>query len=164
MDTCNQLRPTRSSRLRRRRWLTVLAAAAACALLVSACGGDDAGASGPPAVSIQEPTDGQAVGDTFEVRFAINFPIGEPDTGRDHVHLYYDGNMAEGEYGIAYSDTFTVDDLPPGRHELEAFVAHADHSVTDAHSDPITVDVGAAGSGTDTTDAPPATSGGGFDY
>ncbi|HEX5096863.1 MAG TPA: hypothetical protein VFX21_12645 [Acidimicrobiia bacterium] len=144
-----------SQRPRRTRRLTVLAILiAAFALLAAACGGDDdstaAGASGgAPTVAITAPTDGAQVGRSFDVHLAVNFPIGAPDTGREHVHLYYDGNRNEGEYGIAYSDTFTVKGLSPGRHEIQAYVAHPDHSLTDAHSAPVIVDVGSAGT-TDT--------------
>jgi hypothetical protein len=115
------------------------------ALLAAACGGDDdtasAGGDSSPTVAIASPSDGAAVGRSFEVRLDVNFAIGDPDTGRDHVHLYYDGNRTEGEYGIAYAETFTVEGLSPGEHEIEAVVAHADHSTTDAHSQPITVTV-----------------------
>jgi hypothetical protein len=160
--------PIPSRRSRRRRLALVLGTVLSLALLAAACGGGDDSASAggaSPTVAISSPTDGATVGREFEVELDVNFPIGAPDTGRDHVHLYYDGNRAEGEYGIAYAKTFTVTGLAPGQHEIEAVVAHADHSTTDAHSDPITVtvtdsDTGAATSGTTAT-----TSGDdGYDY
>ena len=148
---------TPSRRTRRRRLaLAPFGAVLALALLAAACGGDDGTASaggGSPTVAITAPSDGASVGTSFDVELDVNFPIGEPDTGRDHVHLYYDGNRAEGEYGIAYDTTFTVTGLDPGEHEVEAVVAHADHSTTEVHSEPITVDVtnGEPGAGTPAT-------------
>jgi len=77
--------------------------------------------------------------------------IGEPDTGLHHVHLYYDGNTAEGEYDLVYEPRFTVDRLDPGEHTIEAVIANADHSLTDARTE-ISVMVGdAAGGGPATT-------------
>jgi hypothetical protein len=152
--------PIPSPRSRRRRLALVLGAALAIALLAAACGGGDdtaSAGSSSPTVAITSPADGATVGRSFDVKLDVNFPIGAPDTGRDHVHLYYDGNRAEGQYGIANAKTFTVTDLSPGQHEIEAVVAHADHSTTDAHSQPITVTVsnsaasGATGGTTITT-------------
>ena len=90
--------------------------------------------------------------------------IGEPDAGLHHVHLYYDGNQSDGEYDIVYKRGRAVDrdrDLGPGEHTIEAFIANADHSLTDA-SDEVTVTVGegAGGGGTTTT----ASDGGPYDY
>jgi hypothetical protein len=110
-------------------------------------------------VAITSPADGATVGRTLDVKLDVNFPIGAPDTGRDHVHLYYDGNRAEGEYGIAYAKTFTVTGLSPGEHEIEAVVAHADHSTTDAHSQPITVTVSDSATGAGTSGTTATTSG-----
>lgn len=126
-------------------------------LVAASCGSDDGGGTsegGPPTVEITSPADGAQVGESFDVDLAVNFPIGEPDTGRDHVHLYYDGNTAEGEYGIVYEDSFTVEGLDPGDHTIEAVVAHADHSLTDTRSAPITVHVGEGGAA---EPAPPTT-------
>ena len=114
----------------------MLGAVLPIALLAAACGGGDtagAGGSSSPTVAIGSPADGATVGRSFDVKLDVNFPIGAPDTGRDHVHLYYDGNRATGQYGIAYAKTFTVTGLTPGT-EIEAVVAHADHSTTNAHT------------------------------
>jgi hypothetical protein len=142
----------------RRRAPAALALAGAFALVAAGCGdgGDDteAGSGGDdPTISLTQPEDGGAVGDSFDVEVDTDVPIGEPDTGRHHVHLYYDGNTQEGEYDVVYEPTFTVDGLEPGEHTVEAVVANADHSLTDAR-DEVTVTVGDAsggGSGTTTT-------------
>jgi hypothetical protein len=83
------------------------------------------------------------------------------------VHLYYDGNTAEGQYGIAYGDTFTVDGLSPGTHSIQAVVAHADHSTTSTRSEPITVHVSesgatTAGAGTSGSSTPAGSGGLGY--
>ncbi len=141
----------RRSRPTRHRAAAVIAALA-LALTAAACGGDDdddagADSADAPTVEITTPADGDQVGASFDVRLRLNFPIGEPESGRDHVHLYYDGNMTEGEYGIAYAETFTVEGLSPGPHTIQAIVAHADHSVTDSRSAEISVEVGGADAG-----------------
>jgi hypothetical protein len=145
----------RRSRLTRQRAAAVIAAVA-LALTATACGGDDddagAGSGDAPTVEITTPADGDQVGASFDVQLALNFPIGEPETGRDHVHLYYDGNMTEGEYGIAYAETFTVEGLSPGPHTIQAIVAHADHSLTDARSAEVSVEVGGSGAGAGPSD------------
>jgi hypothetical protein len=115
-------------------------------LLLAACGDDGASASdGPLSVEIVSPDDGATVGSSFEMDLDPSVPVGEPDTGRHHIHVYYDGNTAEGEYSIVYGTTLTVDGLSPGEHTLEAAIANADHSLTDA-SDEITLVVGEGGS------------------
>jgi len=149
---------------------------AALALLAAACSDDDNTVAGDPAaqtgggsdsggggggagdmtISIAGPADGATVEPGFQVEVDPSVDVGEPDTGLHHVHLYYDGNQSDGEYDIVYSvdEPWTVDrDLSPGEHTIEAFIANADHSLTDA-SDEITVTVGeGAGGGTDTTDS-----------
>jgi hypothetical protein len=140
---------------------TGLAVAAAAILLAAGCGDDDdttaagsgggGGGGGDMTIDIVEPADAAAVGSSFDVEVDPSVDIGEPDTGLHHVHLYYDGNTAEGEYDILYEPRFTVDRLDPGEHTIEAVIANADHSLTDARTE-ITVTVGdAAGGGTGTT-------------
>lgn len=145
-------RPARSARPRRAAY--VGAAVAAVALLVAAaCGDDDdstaAGAAGGngPTIDITAPADGDEVGRSFEVKVDSNESLGEPDTGRHHIHLYYDGNTQEGEYDVVYGDSATVDSLDPGEHTIEAVIANADHSLTDAR-DEITVTVSDDATGT----------------
>ncbi|MGH9287753.1 MAG: hypothetical protein ACRD0V_05580 [Acidimicrobiales bacterium] len=159
---------TAASRRHPRRLLVTLGAAlAALALLAAACSGDDdtvtggdsggGGGDGDMTISIADPADGATVEPGFQVEVDPSVDVGEPDTGLHHVHLYYDGNQSDGEYDIVYSvdEPWTVDrDLSPGEHSIEAFIANADHSLTDA-SDEITVSVGegAGGGGTDTTES-----------
>jgi hypothetical protein len=174
-----------SRRHPRRRFVVLGAVLAALALLAAACSGDDdddtvagdpgaesgggsdsggGGSDGDLTISIADPTDGATVESGFQVEVDPSVDIGEPDTGLHHVHLYYDGNQSEGEYDIVYSadEPWTVErDLEPGEHTIEAFIANADHSLTDA-SDEVTVMVGegAGGGGTTTT----ASEGDPYDY
>jgi hypothetical protein len=143
-------------------------------LLAAACGddGDTTSASGSEAgsggggggdmtIDLVTPADGDDVSVPFDVEVDPSVDIGEPDTGLHHVHLYYDGETAEGDYDLVYDEAFTVErDLAPGEHTIEAVIANADHSLTDARQE-ITVMVGegSGGGGTDGTDA-----GGGYDY
>jgi hypothetical protein len=165
-DHCNSLfadpplaptRPPGGASLVRRRFsrLGLLGAVVAVALAGAACG-DAAGGESGISVAISAPNDGAEVGESFDVHFDASVPLGEPDTGRQHLHLYFDGNTTEGEYAIVYDDApFTITELGPGEHTIEARVANADHSVTDAR-DEITVTVGADDGGPD--QQPPAAS------
>jgi hypothetical protein len=154
---------THDSRRRRGRIVRYgIAVTATLALLAAGCGDDDddttaAGGSessgGDMTIDIVSPTDAATVGTSFDVEVDPSVDIGEPDTGLHHVHLYYDGNTAEGEYDLMYEPTFTVDRLDAGEHTIEAVIANADHSLTDARAE-VTVTVGdAPAAGTDATDA-----------
>jgi hypothetical protein len=156
---------------RRHRRLASVALLATLALTALACGDDDdttasagGGGDGDMTISIADPEDGAEVGQPFDVSVDSSVPLGEPDTGRHHVHLYYDGNTAEGEYDIVYGTTATVDRLDPGEHTIEAVIANADHSTTDAR-DEITVTVGdeAGGGGSGDGDATTTTTDDGSD-
>ncbi|HLT69703.1 MAG TPA: hypothetical protein VKZ72_06030 [Acidimicrobiales bacterium] len=151
-------RRTRTPPARQARGRAVVAVAA-LALLAGACGDDDgdteaSGGGGGDGldITITSPADGEAVEAPFEVEVDTGVDIGEPDTGLHHVHLYYDGG--DSDYDMAFEPTFTVErDLEPGEHTIEAVIANADHSLTDAR-DEVTVTIGAGGSGggTDATD------------
>ncbi|HEX6419083.1 MAG TPA: hypothetical protein VFZ77_11325 [Acidimicrobiales bacterium] len=149
---------------------------AVAALLAAGCGDDDdtttageGGGGGGATLSIAAPADGEQVDDGFDLEIDAGVPLGESDTGRQHVHVYYDGNTRDGEYDIVYGSSHTVEGLDAGDHTIEAVLANADHSLTEAR-DEITVTVGGGGGGgggTDTTDADTdATSGddGGYGY
>jgi hypothetical protein len=136
------------------RWTRIrsfVAVIAVLAVVAVACGDDSSGGSGGEdlSISVTSPADGAVVGEEFEVDVDTSVPIGETDTGRHHVHLYFDGETAEGEYDIVYDVPFTVTrSLSPGEHTVEAVIANADHSTTDARQEfTVTVDPSAAGGG-----------------
>lgn len=157
-----------STHRRTRRRLAATAVVAGLALIGAACGDDDDGGTASASgdgdaltLSISDPGDGADVGEAFDVALDSSVPLGEPDTGRHHVHLYYDGNTAEGEYDLVYGTSATVDRLDPGEHTIEAVIANPDHSLTDAR-DEITVTVGegeggSGGGGSNGDDAPTTT-------
>ncbi|MGH9234317.1 MAG: hypothetical protein ACRD0R_13395, partial [Acidimicrobiales bacterium] len=133
---------------------------------LAACGDDDAtitdagdagggGGDDELTIDVAQPADGDEVGDTFDVEFDTSVELGEPDTGLHHVHLYYDGETADGEYDLVYDTSFTVErDLGDGEHTVEAVIANADHSLTDAR-DEVTITVGSAAPAGDDTDEGP---------
>lgn len=124
------------------------------ALTAAACGDDDddtaTGQSGGTggdeelSIDITTPADGDAVESPFEMQVDASVELGETDTGLHHIHLHFDGDE---DYDIVYADSFTVErDLDEGEHTVQAVIANADHSETDAN-DEITVTVGSAEGG-----------------
>jgi hypothetical protein len=165
--------PTLSRRRPRRRLVGMIAALSALALVGAACSDDDdttetgaeadaggGGGGGDMAITLATPSDGDEVGDSFDVEVESDTEFGEPDTGLHHVHLYYDGRSDDSaDYDIVYGNSFTVErDLEPGEHTIEAVIANADHSLTEA-TDEVTVTVGddggsgGGGGGTTTTES-----------
>lgn len=164
MSTPANSHPTDRRRAPRR--FALVGIVAALLLLAAACGGDGEAASsdGDLAVEIMSPTDGSDVGQSFEVELDTSVLVGEPDTGRHHVHLYYDGATGEGDYDIVYGNAFTVTRLAPGEHQMEAVIANADHSLTEARQ-AITINVtddASPDSGTPDESAPAADDGYGY--
>lgn len=148
------------------RWLLLLAGAVA--LLAAACGGggglggygDDSAAGGGGdgmTLGIATPADGAEVTQPFAIEVTSSVPLDDPDTGRHHVHIWFDGQ--EADYTINYSDTFQVEGLPAGEHVITAALANADHSLAGPRSE-ITVTVGGGTGQTATT----SSKGGGDGY
>jgi hypothetical protein len=107
-------------------------------------------------IRVVKPRDRASVPPTFTVRIRTNVAIGEPDTGRHHIHLYWDGERDDGRYDIVYAKTFRKKGLAPGRHRLDAVIANADHSTTDAHQSlVVTVEKKGAATGSSPGTAPP---------
>jgi hypothetical protein len=131
---------------------TVLAGVALLALLGAACGSSeeggssntDAGAGGGDALSISAPEDGAEVSLPFTLEMSSADPLGAPETGDHHVHVFFDGD--DSAYEVVTSDTFEVTDLSPGEHTLTASLRNADHSP--AGTD-VTIDLTVAGGGSD---------------
>lgn len=140
------------------------ATAAAALMLLAACGSTSgAGASGDsPEVTITSPSDGAGVGSSFEVTWDTNVDLGEPDTGRDHVHVFVDGHA--NDYTVVGGNQFTIQGLSPGEHTVNVTLQHADHSSAGAE-DEVDVNVGASGTPSDTPSSDPETEDpGGYDY
>ena len=147
--------------LRPKTWLALLLPIVGIALL-AACGSSSGASSAPATLQIVRPGNNATVGRSFVVAFDSNRKIGEPSTGLNHVHLYYDGNRTtnQADYDKAYTKSFTVTRLGPGRHTIDAVLANADHSVTNV-STRITVDVSASAPNDGGT-TPPTTSSGAY--
>jgi hypothetical protein len=113
--------------------------------------GDAGDGHGELTISITAPADGATVEPGFEVEVDPSVDVGEPATGRHHVHIYYDGNRSDGQYDIVYDvdePHAAGQDLSPGEHSVEAVIANADHSLTDASAEvTVTVAEGGAGGG-----------------
>ena len=127
----------------------------AVALLAAACGdgggetSDAAGAGGGEmSLAITTPADGASVTEPFTLKVSSSVPLGEPDSGRHHVHIWFDGQ--EADYKINYTDSFQVEGLPAGEHVLTAALANADHSLAGPRSE-ITVTVGGGDGGATAT-------------
>jgi hypothetical protein len=119
---------------------------AVLALVGAACGDESSGTSAIDTVEVTAPADGATVGESFDVDVDTSAPIGEPDTGRQHLHFYYDVEPGAEDYDIVYSLPFTTRELAPGEHTIHAVVANSDHSITDVRQElTVTVDPGADG-------------------
>jgi hypothetical protein len=116
--------------------------------LGAACGGGSAasdtgggGADGEGlSVAVDKPADGATVSVPFTVELSSSVPLGTTDTGRHHVHLYYDGDAESEDYDVVESNTYEVDKLPPGEHTILASLRNADHSPAGAETE-ITITV-----------------------
>ncbi len=127
---------------------------AVAALSVSACGSGDEGVAanangGEPNVTITSPKDGAKVQVPFELTWDSTELLGEPDTGKDHVHVYVDGQS--NDYTVVGGTKFEIKDLSPGEHKIEISLQHADHSPVGPKS-ATTVTVGGSGSSEDESD------------
>jgi hypothetical protein len=120
---------------------------AVLALVGAACGDDSSGASTIDEIEVTAPADGATVGESFDVDVDTSAPIGEPDTGRQHLHFYYDVEPGAEDYDIVYAVPFTTRELAPGEHTIHVVVANGDHSNTDVRQEfTVIVEPGATGS------------------
>jgi hypothetical protein len=132
--------------------MRIVVGIALVALLGVACGESSAAGSGDGvSVSIESPADGDEVKTPLEVEVTSSEPLGPTDSGRHHVHLFFDGNSDE--YQGVEDTSFVVEELPAGEHTIEVSLRHADHSDAGA-SDSVTVTV--AGTGSDDGGEQPA--------
>jgi Family of unknown function (DUF6130) len=93
-------------------------------------------------VSITSPSEGDTVGSSFMVKWDSNVSLGDPDTGKHHIHIFVDG--ATNDYTVVGGSQFEVTGLSPGKHTVDVTLQNADHSPTGAEDQ---VDVTVSGSG-----------------
>lgn len=146
-----------------RKRLGISAVFSALALVaVAGCGDDSAGAEGGGSagdgsaggaqeVTITEPADGASVEVPFTLSLNSSVELGTTESGKNHVHLYFDGDDSKYEVIEADSmeiteDSPAVEGLEPGEHELNISLRNADHSPTGFETS-IMVDVGGTGGG-----------------
>ena len=123
-------------------------AAAALALLttLSACGGNgaetgDGGGSGM-SVSVTKPTADATVAVPFEVAVTASVPLGPTESGKHHVHVWFDDN--EDDYQVVETPTVRITELAPGPHVMHVSLANANHSPAGAEAE-VPITVGGAG-------------------
>lgn len=142
-------------------------------LLLAACAPsvEGAGADGDLSLDIATPADRAEIAAPIEVQLDASVPLGEPETGNHHVHLYFDTDIGSEDYQLVYADSAVVErELSPGEHTIIASLRNADHSDAGPTSEiTITVaDDGGTGSDADEDaggeSAAPASDDGGFDY
>jgi hypothetical protein len=117
------------------------------AIFASACAGASAAGGGGTTLRISAPGNGAKVTEPFTIKLDSSVPLGDPSTGRNHVHFCFDGADCNAEYKLTYGDSFQVTDLAPGMHTIEASLRNADHSDAGVHT-MITVNVTGAGGST----------------
>lgn len=129
----------------------VIALVALMILLGAACGsssedGDSpstgAAAGGGDPLSISAPENGEEVSLPFTLELDSADPLGAPDTGDHHVHVFFDGD--DSAYEVVTTDTFEITDLSPGEHTLTASLRNADHSSAGSE---VTIDLSVASGG-----------------
>jgi hypothetical protein len=144
---------------KRVRMLTVLGAIVLVA--ATGCGNDtaDAGSAGSTGssgssggsntVTIKEPADGAAIDIPFTLSLDSSAELGSTDSGKHHVHLYFDGD--DSKYEVVESDRMqitskspAVEGLKAGKHELDISLRNADHSAAGFDTS-ITVNVNGGG-------------------
>jgi hypothetical protein len=107
-------------------------------------GGAQAGAGGgsSDSISIATPADGATVTVPFDVQLDASVPLGPPESGEHHAHLYFDTDTSSADYDIVYGDTWQVTrQLTPGKHTITVALANPDHSLA-GPTQSITVTVG----------------------
>lgn len=145
----------RLARRYRRVGYVVAAMLALAATMLAACGddSDSAGAAqGGLSVSVLEPADGATVTVPFTIKVKSSVPLGPTESGRHHVHIWFDGN--EDEYQVVESDSLQVTNLPAGEHSVHVSLRNANHSP--AGADAQTMLVVGGGDGAPAATTPPA--------
>ncbi|MEX1046117.1 MAG: hypothetical protein WD757_06525 [Actinomycetota bacterium] len=150
--------------MRSRVWILLAASLLATAACRNASQGGTAGqgsgAGGQSQLIITSPTEGQEVSNPVHLVMVVNgAEIGPTDTGKMHIHVYYDDSS---EYEVVES---TAADLkvPAGTKQIRVVLADANHNETDVST---SVRVSVAGTGGAPEEQPPDTTGaddGGYD-
>jgi hypothetical protein len=155
----------------------MLAVLGATVLVAAGCGSDtaDAGSTGSGSsgdasktVTIKEPTDGASISIPFTLSVDSVEELGTTDSGKHHVHLFFDGNdsnyeVIESESMEITKDSPAVKGLSSGEHDLDISLRNADHSAAGFDTSiKVNVTGGAGGGDQPTDDGGGAGGGGGY--
>jgi hypothetical protein len=91
------------------------------AALATACDEDP-----PETVQITSPTEGEVVSLPFEATFEASVPLGSPDAGLHHLHVWF-GNDVDA-YQVVEGNVATITLAPDGSQEMHVSLRNADHS------------------------------------
>jgi len=137
---------------KRVRMLTILGATVLVATTGCGSGTADAGNSGSGggnSVTINEPADGASIDIPFTLSVDSGQELGSTDSGKHHLHLYFDGD--DSKYEVIESDSMEITSESPavkgldsGEHELDISLRNADHSAAGFDTN-ITVNVNSGG-------------------
>lgn len=135
-------------------------AALALAATAAGCGsGTDTASAGSKDLTITSPEDGATVQVPFMLTWDSAEPLGPPDSGKDHVHVYVDGR--DNDYTVVGGTRFRIKDLTPGKHEVAVSLQHADHTPVGPEA---SIDVTVAGGGSGGSGSPRDSGGGPYGY
>lgn len=124
--------------------------ALALAATAAGCGsGTDTASAGSEDLTITSPSDGATVRVPFTLTWEASVPLGPPDSGKDHVHVFVDGQ--ENDYSVVGGTRFRLKDLSPGEHEVQISLQHADHSPVGPEA---SIEVTVAGGGSGGSESP----------
>jgi hypothetical protein len=137
---------TRNPRLIGLLTVTIALVLAACSSNAGSSGTGNAG-TGDPTIAIAVPEEGTSVQVPFDVQLESSVPLGDPETGNHHAHLYFDTDTDSADYDIVYGTTWQVTrSLTPGEHQVTVALANPDHSLA-GPTQSITIQVGEGASG-----------------
>jgi hypothetical protein len=110
--------------------LRKFAGGAAVALVVA----PTAGCTNRPGetVEIISPTEGAVVSIPFEVTVEATVPLGSPDDGLHHVHIWFGDD--ETSYLVVEGAVAEITNAPPGAHEMHVSLRNPDHSFSGAET------------------------------
>lgn len=108
--------------------ILVAAVVAGCAALPLNVSAEEALKDDGSHLQIVSPKDGEAVGQTFDLKYDLH-----AGTHAHHAHVYLDGQYQKGFKG-------TFKNVAPGKHEIKVRAANNDHKLLPAE-DTVTIEV-----------------------
>jgi len=100
--------------------------AAAVIALLAATTQAACGTTSDETLTILEPIAGSIVSVPFTLHLSSSVLLGDPATGRHHVHAYFDDQTKN--YLLVDFDISQINQAPAGKHTLHLLLRNADHS------------------------------------